>query len=178
MKKLNVKVIVLALGLMLAGAGAAGGVAFAFGDALGIGGKPAETKIKYVEKPKVGIMMPLRDRVVNLADPGVMRYMKTTIVLEMADYSGKEPAKGEEYKKKQEELKHHMAGSLPLIEDEITSILTSKTSGELMSAEGKQRLREEVKVRLNKALDKHAAHADPKEKEEVLSVFFSDFIVQ
>lgn len=178
MKKLNIKILLLALGLMLAGAGAAGGVAFAFGDTLGIGGKPGETKIKYVEKPKVGIMVPLRDRVVNLADPGVMRYMKTTIVLEMADYSGKEPPKGEEYKKKQDELKAEMGGSLPLIEDEITSILTSKTSAELMSADGKQRLREEVKARLNKALEKHAASAGPKAKGEVLSVFFSDFIIQ
>ena len=176
MKKLNVKVMLLALGLMLAGAGAAGGVAFAFGDALGIGGKPAETKIKYVEKPKVGIMLPLRDRVVNLADPGVMRYMKSTIVLEMADYSGKEPPKGEEYKK-QEELKHHMAGSLPLIQDEITSILTSKTSAELMSADGKQKLREEIRARLNKALDKPATGKD-NHKTEILSVFFSDFIIQ
>ena len=75
-------------------------------------------------------------------------------------------------------LKHHMAGSLPLIEDEITSILTSKTSAELMSAEGKQRLREEVKAMLNKAPDEHATHADPKQKEEILSVFFSDFIIQ
>ena len=178
MKKLNVKVIVLALGLMMAGAGAAGGVAYAFGDTLGLGGKPAETKIKYIEKPKVGMMLPLRERVVNLADPGVMRYMKATIILEMADYSGKEPPKGEEYKKKQDELKIEMAGSLPLIEDEITSIMTAKTSAELMSSEGKQRLREEVKVRLNKALEKHAVSADPKAKEEILSVFFSDFIIQ
>jgi len=178
MKRLNVKIIVLALGLLIAGAGAAFGVTVAFGESLGIGGKPAETKIKYIEKPKVGMMYPLRDRVVNLADAGVMRYLKTTIVLEMADYSGKEAAKGEEYKKKQEELKHHMLGTTPVIEDEITSVLTSKTSAELMSAEGKQKLREELRARLNKALDKPGAHKDPKEKEEVLTVYFSDFIIQ
>ena len=178
MKRPNVKIIALALGLMVAGAGAAFGVTVAFGESLGIAGKPAETKIKYVEKPKVGMMYPLRDRVVNLADPGVMRYLKTTIVLEMADYSGKEPPKPEEYKKKQDELKLEMGGTLPLIEDEITSTLTSKTSAELMSAEGKQKLREELRARLNKALEKHGVGKGPKEKEEILSVYFSDFIIQ
>jgi flagellar basal body-associated protein FliL len=175
----NVKIIVLAAGLMLAGAGAAVGVTVAFGETLGIGGKPAETRVQYIEKPKVGMMYPLRDRVVNLADPGVMRYLKITVVLELADHSGKEIPKGEAYKKAQEHLKAEMAGTLPLFEDEITTILTSKTSAELMAADGKQRLREEIKARLNKALDKHASHSkDPKAKEEVLSVFFSDFIIQ
>ena len=38
------------------------------------------------------------------------------------------------------------------------------------------KLRDDIKARVNKALEK-AAH-DPKERQEVLSVYFSDFIIQ
>ena len=112
MKLLRSKVVLMVLGLML-GVGAALGVTLAFGESLGITGKPGETKIKYVEKPKFGMMMPMRERIVNLADPGVMRYLKATIVLEMVDSELKELPKGEEYKHKQDELKKEMGGTLP-----------------------------------------------------------------
>jgi flagellar basal body-associated protein FliL len=94
----------------------------------------------------------------------------------MADLKLKELPKGEEYKKKQDELKKDIGASLPLIEDELTSILTGKGSAELMSVEGKQRLRDDIKSRINKALEK-VSH-DPKERQEVLTVYFSDFIIQ
>jgi flagellar FliL protein len=105
-----------------------------------------------------------------------MRYLKATIVLEMMDSKLTELPKGEEYKKKQEELKKDLGGSMPMIEDELTVILTGKTSAELMSPDGKQKLRDEIKSRVNKSLDK-LAH-DPKERQEVISVYFSDFIIQ
>lgn len=175
MKLLKGKVILMILGLML-GAGAALGVTLAFGESLGISTKPGQTTIKYVEKPKYGIMIPLPERIVNLSDPGVMRYLKVTIVLEMSDPTLKELPKGEEYKKKQDDLKKEMNGSLPMIADELTSILTGKSSAELMSPEGKQRLRDDIKARVNRALEK-LSH-DPATRQEVLSVYFSDFIIQ
>ena len=88
----------------------------------------------------------------------------------------KELPKGEKYTEKQTEMKKEMAGTLPLIENEMTGILTGKTSAELMSTDGKQKLRDELKLRVNKALEK-VAH-DPKERQEILSVYFSDFIIQ
>src|SRR3954469_19439544 len=103
MKILRNKMVLMVLGLLL-GAGVALGVTLAFGESLGITTKPGPTQIKYVEKPKFGIMMPLPERIVNLADPGVMRYLKTSIVLEMSDTTLKEMPKGEEYAKKQAEL--------------------------------------------------------------------------
>ena len=164
MKLVKNKVVLMVLGLLL-GAGAALGVTIAFGESLGISAKPGETKIQYVEKPKFGIMLPMRERIVNLSDPGVMRYLKVSIVLEIADLHLKELPKGEKYAEKQTELKKEMTG-----------ILTGKTSAELMSPEGKQKLRDDIKSRVNKALEK-VAH-DPKERQEVLSVYFSDFIIQ
>src|SRR5215207_5592394 len=133
MKIVRNKMVLMVLGLLL-GAGAALGVTLAFGETLGITGKPGATQIKYVEKPKCGMMLPMRERIVNLADPGVMRYLKVSIVLEMADLNLKELPKGEKYKEKQDELKKEMGGSLPLIEDELTVILSGKTSTELMGS--------------------------------------------
>jgi flagellar FliL protein len=175
MKFLRSKVVLMVLGLAL-GVGAALGVTIVFGETLGITAKPGATQIKYIEKPKFGIMMPMRERIVNLADPGVMRYLKVSIVLEMMDTTLTAIPKGEEYVKKQTELKKDMGVSLPLIEDELTGILSSKTSAELMSPEGKQKLREDIKARVNKALDRLSP--DPKDHQEVLSVYFSDFIIQ
>jgi flagellar basal body-associated protein FliL len=63
-----------------------------------------------------------------------------------------------------------------MIEDELTGILTGKTSAELMSPDGKQKLRDDIRARINKAFEK-VSH-DPKERQEVLSVYFSDFIIQ
>jgi flagellar FliL protein len=174
MKLLKSKVVLMVAGLLL-GVGAALGVTIAFGESLGIS-KPGSTTIKYVEKPKAGMMLPMRERIVNLADPGVMRYLKISVVLEMADHSGGDLPKGEKYKEAQDHLKKELGGTLPLIEDELTGILSSKASTELMSPDGKQRLRDDIKVRVNKALEK-LAH-DPKERQEVLSVYFSDFIIQ
>jgi len=45
-----------------------------------------------------------------------------------------------------------------------------------MGPDGKQKLRDDLKARLNKSLEK-ASH-DPKERQEVLTVYFSDFIIQ
>src|SRR3954447_26347924 len=100
MKLFRSKIILMILGLTL-GAGAALGATLAFGETLGISGKPGQTQIKYIEKPKFGIMLPMRERIVNLSDPGVMRYLKVSIVLDMSDLTLKELPKGEEYKKKQ-----------------------------------------------------------------------------
>ena len=53
------------------------------------------------------MMMPMRERIVNLADPGVMRYLEATIVLEMMDSKLTELPKGEEYKQKQDSEEGH-----------------------------------------------------------------------
>ncbi|MGE3267746.1 MAG: flagellar basal body-associated protein FliL [Chloroflexota bacterium] len=175
MKMAKGKIILMVLGLLL-GAGVALGATLAFGETLGITGKPGETKIKYIEKPKVGMMLPMRERIVNLSDPGVMRYLKVTITLEMANHSGKDLPTGEKYKEAQTELKNELGGTLPRMEDELTVILTARTSAELMNPDGKQRLRDEIKSRMNKALEKLSP--DPLERHEVLGVYFNDFIIQ
>lgn len=184
MKLLKGPVGMAVIGLLL-GVGVMVGVVKMFGDSLPLFGKAATegkheaaAPAKPAEKEKggekggpvkrEGMMVPLKERIVNLADQGVSRYLKTSIVLELADHSGKPLPKGEEYKKAQDELLKEIKPSQPIIEDTIMSILTSKTAAELMSNDGKDKLKTEIKIRLNKAL----------KEEEILSVYFSDFIIQ
>jgi flagellar protein FliL len=174
-KLLKGKIVLLALGLAV-GAGGVFGAAAALGDGLPFGKPAAAAAVRKVapvrkaaDEQEAGIMYPLKERIVNLADPGVSRYLKTTVVLEMADTSGKPLPRGEEYKKKQDELVKGMKAHAPIVEDKVTTMLSAKTAAELMTLEGKQRLKEELKAGLNRALAGN---------EEVLAVYFSDFIIQ
>ncbi|HLI25958.1 MAG TPA: flagellar basal body-associated FliL family protein [Chloroflexota bacterium] len=176
MKKMLLPLLFAVLGLGL-GAGGVLGAATATG-VLPVGpGKPTATAAEGkapadhgAERPTTGFLLPTRERIVNLADAGAMRYLKTTIVLELVDPAGKltVPKSGEEYKKKQEELTKELKGPLTLMDDQITNILSSKTVAELMSPEGKQRLRDELRERLQRVLPEY----------RIVGVYFTDFIIQ
>lgn len=119
------------------------------------------------EAPHEGVMVPLRERIVNLADPGILRYLKTTITLEIAD---SEAGKGGDHAKpkKGEEMPVDLRPKAPMIEDYVTTLLASKTTGELMTPQGKAALKQEMKTVINKAL----------KDERVLAVYFTDFVIQ
>ncbi len=167
MKLLKGPIGLLLFGLLLGGVATFGAARF-MGDSLPFAKKPAAAAEAKPKEPEHGMMYPMKERIVNLADPGVMRYLKTTIVLELAHHGDAPLPKGDEYKKKQDELVKEMKAHAPIIEDQINVILTAKTSGEVMTTEGKQKLKDEIKSQVNKALH----------KDEVLAVYFSDFIVQ
>lgn len=167
MKKILLPAILLVGGLLV-GVGGIVAAAQVTGGALIIGKTPEAATAKKAEHAS-GIAYPLKERVVNLADSGALRYLKTTIVLEMEDPTpnGGSP-KGEEYKKRQEEVAKEIRGQAAIIDDQVTQILSSKTAAELMSANGKQKLKEELKERLNKALG----------GEKVMAVYLTDFVIQ
>jgi flagellar FliL protein len=176
MKKMLLPLLFAVLGLGL-GAGGVLGAATATG-VLPVGGAKASASAAESKAPaehghervNAGFLLPTRERIVNLADPGAMRYLKAAIVLELIDPSGKlaVPKSGEEYKKKQEELAKELKGPLTLIDDQITVILSAKTVAELMSPEGKQRLRDELRERLQRLLPEY----------RLVGVYFTDFIIQ
>ncbi len=89
---------------------------------------------------------------VNLMDPGQLRYLKITLHVE----SNQEKA-DEEYEKR-----------LPQLRDAILIILSSKNYKDIMESEGKTSLREEIKTRMNQLL------VGPK----VQNIYFTEFVVQ
>ena len=88
--------------------------------------------------------------VVNLADPNARRYLKVVLEVEMTGNP---------------EL---LEGNQAKIRDALLMLLSSKTSQELSTLEGKILLRKEIVDRLNQAI------GQPK----VSRVYFTDFVIQ
>lgn len=113
-------------------------------------GKPVETVKK--EAPKVGVMYAMDPFVVNLADPKARHYVKATIILELRDDNVKEEA---------DKL-------LPRIRNDIILLLSSQTLEDVITMEGKIRLRDEIMARVTRVLG----------EDSVNNVYFSSFVVQ
>ena len=120
-------------------------------------------------RPAVTVMFPTKERIVNLADPGTVRYLKAQVTLEFIDHKEKEPPKGEAVKVQQEIFAKEMSAHLPIIEDRLNTVLSSKTSAELLNPAGKTKLKEELMEKLNIAFH---------EAEKVVDVYFTTFIIQ
>jgi flagellar FliL protein len=125
-------------------------------------GKPAAKEVH-------GTIVPLKERIVNLSDPGILRYLKTTVVLEIYDpHPPSSGGGGHGAPKKGDTMPEDLKPRSPMIEDTVTTILGSKTTSELMSAEGKNSLKSEIKTNLNKAL----------KDDRILAVYLTDFVIQ
>jgi flagellar protein FliL len=89
---------------------------------------------------------------VNLLDPGQLRYLKVTLHVE----SNQEKV-SEEYERR-----------LPQLRDAVLTILSSKNYKDIITSEGKSALREEIKGKLNQLLV----------GVKVQNVYFTEFVVQ
>jgi len=104
---------------------------------------------------KVKSMMNLDSFLVNLADMDAARFVKVTFRLGLD-----ESKLGEEYASDQV--------ILAATRDRIISVLSTKTADEILTPEGKEQLRKEIRERVNQIL--------PRGK--VVEVFIMDFVVQ
>ena len=143
--------IALGVGVMLL----AGGGFFAY--TKFIAPKPstesAETEGEKTENEAViGQLFALAPFVVNLADPKGKRYLKVKIELELG--SAKAPEKAEQIK--------------PKLRDMVIMMLTSLSFEEVMTPEGKIRIRDELVDRFNQIM----------KPERVEQIYFTDFVVQ
>lgn len=141
-----------------------GGAATAYGASARPSPEAAHPK-EAISEP--GVMYQMKERVVTLGDAGALHYLKIEIVLEF-DVPDAKGLKGEAYKKRQEELVKEMASRRPIMDDLITTILAGKTSTSLANVEGKEKLREELKIKLGEVVGEH----------KLLNVYFTQFIIQ
>lgn len=161
-----------ALGVVLAGVVAFFVVANPFGQGAGVAEARAATEA-HAAKPEAakefGPMYRTKERVVNLADRDARRYLKFEMAMEFApEETAGPPLKGEAFKKVQAELTEELTNISPAIDDIITSILTSKTSADVVTSQGKELLREELHKRLGELVaPKH-----------ITKVYLTQFIIQ
>ena len=113
------------------------------------GSSKKEEAAKEQVVPGVWAMDPF---IVNLADNNGERYLKVTIELEVSD------------KKIVEELNTLK----PKLRDNILDLLTAKSYKDLVDMVGKQRLRDEIAMRLNSYLTGG----------KITKVFFTEFVIQ
>jgi flagellar basal body-associated protein FliL len=120
-------------------------------------------------KPPVTVMYPTKERVVNLMDKQTSHYLKVQLTLEFIDTKLKEPPKGEAVKAQQDEFAKDMQGYSAVIEDALTTTLSSHSSADLLKPDGKDTLKQELLQNVN-----HALHED----EKAVNVYFTSFIIQ
>jgi flagellar basal body-associated protein FliL len=120
-------------------------------------------------QPSWGIMYALDSKVVNLAEPGGLRYLQASIVLEFypqqADYY---QLADEERKLAEEELGALMDSHRPVMDDIAMTILSSKSYSEIATVEGKDALKQELQAGINESLGYPA----------IANVYFTEFVVQ
>jgi flagellar FliL protein len=116
------------------------------------------------EKPPATGVVPLEPFVVNLADPGVSRFLRVTLALVVADEA---IAK---------EL-HEDEVALLRVRSAVIDLLSQKQASELTTPEGKAELKKSIAEGATKAMAAGASH-DAEHELEVADVLFAEFIVQ
>ncbi len=99
-----------------------------------------------------GATITLDTFLVNLADIGRRRYLRTTLTLELSRPQNEEPIKK----------------SIPRVRDAIIMLLSSKVVGDLVTVEGKKKLHNQLREQINTAIG----------DEIVTNVYLVDFIIQ
>lgn len=133
---------------------------------VGNGGAAAAPPAVY---SSAQVPVTLGERVVNLADPGGFRYLKTEIVLNFAGPGiadvGVDPDK---LAQEQARLNLVIEPVRPQVQDILTMVLTSRTVADVSTAEGKEALKEELRELLQPLFPDYRLDA----------IYFTQFIIQ
>jgi flagellar basal body-associated protein FliL len=137
------------------------------------------TSVPQPVYPGPGVMYQMGTKVVNLADPGGLRYLQTSIVLEfhpsaeqylLALDQPQAPAEdgGEEGGGGGDGLTSAVDARRPIIDDVVMTTLSSKRFNEISTVKGKQSLKEELIAATNQALGVPV----------VINLYFTEFVIQ
>jgi flagellar FliL protein len=128
-----------------------------------------EAPEEHVFVPGEGIMLNMSTKIINLVDPGGRKYIRVTVVVEFAPDDPEYEALPEEEKTAYlESFNEKLNSRLPIMDDTVITLLSTKTYEDLYTAEGKEKLRTEIMDTLSeKLVDLH-----------IISVYFTEFVVQ
>ena len=122
-----------------------------------------------VYQPGQGIMVNMSTKIIKLIDPGGHKYIRVTIVVEFAPDDPSYATMTEEEKSTYlTEFEDKINARMPVMDDTVITLLSTKTYDQLYTAEGKENLRTEIMNLLSSKLpDLH-----------ILSIYFTEFVVQ
>jgi len=119
--------------------------------------------------PGEGIMLNMSTKIINLVDPTGRKYIRVTIVAEFApDNPEYESLPEEEKAAYLTEFESKLNSRLPIMDDTVITLLSTKTYEDLYTAEGKEKLRAEImQILSEKLVDLH-----------LIAIYFTEFVVQ
>lgn len=143
-----------------------------------------EEMVEPTEEPTVpgsGVMVDTGTKIINLAEAGGNKYIRIDIVLEFAQPHEEVAEGGEEagghggeaegeaaVVTAAETLSNEITARMPMINDTIITLLSSKTYQELYTAVGKEALRGELMQKLQAVLPEY----------QIIGVYFTEFVVE
>lgn len=128
-----------------------------------------EAPADHAYQPGEGIMLNMSTKIINLVDPGGHKYIRLTIVVEFAPDNLEYASMPEEEKMAYlTEFEDKLNSRLPIMDDTVITLLSTKTYEELYTAEGKENLRSEIMTILSEKLPDL----------QIISVYFTEFVVQ
>jgi flagellar FliL protein len=130
---------------------------------------PTATPIPPVKvDPGQGVMVNSGTKIINLADPNGKRYLRVTIVLEFAPTDPTYTTMTAEAKAAYiTTFTTDITPKLPLIDDAVITLISTKTFEDLYTADGKEKLRSEILDRVNTRLPDY----------KIISIYFTEFVV-
>ena len=149
--------LIVIIGILLVALLAVGGF-IVYTQVLGGGGGGEEAKkeaakaAELKEAAKLGVVTALDPFIVNLIDDDGKRYLKVTMQLELDS----------------EKLNEEVTNKMPQIKDTIITVLSSRSTDDLLTVEGKFKLKEQILTRVNVLLKTGV----------VKNVYFVEFVIQ
>ncbi len=151
-KSKKLLIVILLVALLLLGGGGFGVYYFFLAPKPPTAEELAKMEAEKSKKPQILTVFALKPFVVNLADNKGRRYLKVSMKLELSS----------------DELMEEVEKRQPQIRDVILTLLSSKTSNEVNSMEGKFLLREEIIKRVNTFLVTG----------KITKIYLEEFVVQ
>jgi flagellar FliL protein len=130
---------------------------------------PAPTQEAHVYLPGEGVMVNMSTKIINLVDPTGHRYIRLTIVAEFAPDNDEYLSMAEEEKTAYlTEFQNKLNARMPIMDDAVITLLSTKTYDDLYTADGKEKLRMEIMNDLSQKLPEL----------HIISIYFTEFVVQ
>jgi flagellar basal body-associated protein FliL len=130
---------------------------------------PTESASNHQFVAGEGIMINTGSKIINLSDPLGRKYIRITIVIEFAP---NDPTyfdmTVEEKTTYVAEFTSEVTAKLPIIDDAVVTLISSKTFEDLYTAQGKENLRLELSNLITQRLPDY----------KILSVYLTEFVVQ